>query len=92
MSFEIITVGDATTHGGKVISGSPDHDIDGRAIARLGDKVDCPGVYPGGRPHGVNKIVTAHAAVTIGGVAIAVDGCETECGCKLIGKSRASVK
>lgn len=27
MSLKIITVGDSTDHGGKVISGSPRHDI-----------------------------------------------------------------
>jgi uncharacterized Zn-binding protein involved in type VI secretion len=46
MSLKIITVGDKTDHGGTVISGSPNHDIRGRAIARLGDKVNCPLPYP----------------------------------------------
>lgn len=35
MSLKIITVGDSTDHGGKVISGSPTHDVDGKAIARV---------------------------------------------------------
>jgi uncharacterized Zn-binding protein involved in type VI secretion len=48
MSLKIITVGDKTDHGGTVISGSSTHDIHGQAIARLGDKVDCPQSYPGG--------------------------------------------
>lgn len=48
MALKIITVGDKTDHGGTVISGSPDHDIGGRAIARLGDPVSCPQSYPGG--------------------------------------------
>ena len=52
MLLKIITVGDKTDHGGTVISGSPDHDIMGKAIARLGDKVLCPMPYPGGKPHG----------------------------------------
>ena len=34
MPLKIITVGDKTDHGGTVISGSPTHDIHGRAIAR----------------------------------------------------------
>lgn len=49
MSLKIITVGDKTDHGGTVISGSPNHDIRGRAIARLGDSVACPQSYPGGK-------------------------------------------
>ena len=91
MSLKIITVGDLTDHGGVVISGSPNHDIRGRAIARLGDKVDCPQPYPGGKPHGVNKIITAHDTLTVDGVSVAVEGCTTECGCKLIGSLPATV-
>lgn len=91
MSLKIITVGDKTSHGGKVISGSPVHDIAGKAIARLGDEVDCPDHYPGGKPHGVNKIITAHQTLTVDGIPVAVEGCETECGCKLIGSANASV-
>lgn len=91
MSLKIITVGDKTDHGGKVISGSPAHDIRGRAIARLGDKVDCPQFYPGGKPHGVNKIITAHDTLTVDGVPVAVEGCTTECGRKLIGNLHATI-
>ena len=91
MSLKIITVGDKTSHNGKVISGSPMHDIAGRAIARLGDKVDCPAHYPDGKPHGVNQIITAYTTLTVGGIPVAVEGCETECGCKLIGSVNASV-
>lgn len=91
MSLKIITVGDATDHGGKVISGSPTHDIGGKAIARLGDEVMCPQCYPGGTPHGVNKIITAHQTLTAGGIAVAVHGCKTACGCSLIGKVNATV-
>ena len=42
MSLKIIVVGDATDHGGKVISGSPLHDVDGKPVARFGDQVDYP--------------------------------------------------
>jgi uncharacterized Zn-binding protein involved in type VI secretion len=65
VSLKIITVGDKTDHGGTVISGAPNQNIHGRAVARLGDKVDCPQFYPGGKPHGINKIVTACNTVTI---------------------------
>lgn len=91
MSFKIITVGDKTDHGGTVISGSPAHDIRGRAIARPGDKVDCPQFYPGGKPHSINKIITAHDTLTVDGVPVAVEGDTTECGCKLIGSLPATV-
>jgi uncharacterized Zn-binding protein involved in type VI secretion len=91
MPLKIIVIGDSTDHGGKVISGSPLHDVDGKPIARLGDLVECPQFYPGGKPHGVNKIITAHATFSVGGIAVAVEDCVTECGCKLIGARRASV-
>jgi uncharacterized Zn-binding protein involved in type VI secretion len=91
VSLKIITVGDKTDHGGTVISGAPNQNIHGRAVARLGDKVDCPQFYPGGKPHGINKIITACNTVTINGVPVAVEGCTTECGCKLIGSQPASV-
>lgn len=91
MSLKIITVGDKTDHGGAVISGSPNHNIHGMAIARLGDEVECPRLYPGGKPHGVNKIITAHSSLTANGVSVAVEGCITECGCKLIGSLPATV-
>lgn len=91
MSLKIITVGDKTDHGGTVISGCSDHSIRGRAIARLGDEVACPQFYPGGKPHGINKITTAHNSLKVNGVSVAVEGCKTECGCKLIGTWPATV-
>ena len=91
MSLKIITVGDKTDHGGTVISGSPTHEARGRAIARLGDQVDCPQLYPGGKPHGINKIITACNSFTVNAVAVALEGCSTECGCKLIGELPATV-
>ena len=90
--LNIITVGDKTDHGGTVINGSSNHNIRGRAIARLGDQVACPLLYPGGKPHGLNKIVTAHSTLTIDGMPVAVEGCTTECGCKLIGSQPAMVE
>jgi len=74
-----------------VISASPLHDVDGKPIARRGDQVDCPRHYPGGKPHGVDKFITAHSTLSVGGIAVAVEGCVTECGCRLIGSLRASV-
>lgn len=91
MPMKIITVGDKTDHGGTVISGSSNHNIGGKAIARLGDKVACPQLYPGGKPHGINEIISAHNTLKVNGVPVAVDGCKTECGCKLVGSSPATV-
>ncbi|MFJ4293207.1 PAAR domain-containing protein [Cupriavidus sp. NPDC089707] len=91
MSLRIITVGDTTDHGGTVTSGSPTHTINGKPIARLGDVVACPQKYPDGRPHGINKIIEAHPTFSVGDLPVAVEGCHTECGCKLIASEAASV-
>ncbi|WP_350259793.1 PAAR domain-containing protein [Stenotrophomonas riyadhensis] len=45
----LIALGDKHTGGGTVITGSPDTDIDGIQVARIGDKAVCPlhkGVFP----------------------------------------------
>ena len=67
MSAQIITVGDVGDHGAVVITGSPTSKIRGRAIARLGDLVKCPGHYPDGRPHGINRIVRVSGTAKVGG-------------------------
>ncbi|MDN7718085.1 MULTISPECIES: PAAR domain-containing protein [Burkholderia] len=91
MALPIIVVGDTTSHGGRVISGSDIHTIGGKAIARLHDLVDCPEKYPDGKSHGINKIIEAHSTLTIGGERVALHGHHTECGCILIGSTATQV-
>lgn len=85
MPRRIIVLNDATTHGGKVITGAGQHTIEGRPIARLGDLVDCPQRYPGNRPHGVNKIIEGEPTLCLEGIPVALEGHHSECGCALIG-------
>lgn len=73
----VIIVGDKTSHGGKVLTGSAADRIDGKAIARVGDWVSC-------RKHGRNLIVEGSAVAMINGTPVAVEGCKTECGITLI--------
>lgn len=91
MSLRMIIVGDANDQGGQVVCGSPYHHIAGRAIARVGDLVFCPGHYPDGKSHGMNKIVEGHPTCRVDGIPVAVDGCRTECGCHLIGSGPSTV-
>ncbi|WP_071769746.1 PAAR domain-containing protein [Burkholderia ubonensis] len=91
MALQIIVVGDSTSHGGRVITGSDSHTVGGKRIARLHDLVDCPEKYPDGRPHGVNKIIEAHPTFTIGGERVALHGHHAECGCTLIGSTTAQI-
>lgn len=80
MSRPIIVVGDRTSHGGVVITGSPFTDVDGKAVARIGDKVTCPQ-----KGHGsVTTIVTGDLTAIIDGQQVARHGDKTACGAMLI--------
>lgn len=48
-------------------------------------------VYPGGVPHGVNPIIEGDEGFKIGGMAVALEGHHTQCGCQLIGSQPATV-
>jgi uncharacterized Zn-binding protein involved in type VI secretion len=91
MSLPIAVLGDATDHGGRIITGSNTHRVKGKAVARLHDLVDCPQRYPDGCPHGVNKIIEAHPTLSVGGVRVALHGHRTECGCALVSSTVARV-
>jgi uncharacterized Zn-binding protein involved in type VI secretion len=74
-----IREGDTTNHGGKVLNCSPDHQVDGRSIARLGDMVSCPkcgGVYP------IVQILPR--GMTMDGKPPAFEGDKTACGASLL--------
>lgn len=79
MGLPIVRLGDATSHGGKVISASPTHFIAEIGIARVGDMVACP---IGG--HGVNAIIEGSPTYLIGGRMVALHGHRSACGCSLI--------
>lgn len=80
MSRPVIVVGDRTSHGGVVITGSPFTDVDGKAVARIGDKVTCPQ-----KGHGsVTTIVTGDLTAIIDGQPVARHGDKTACGATLI--------
>lgn len=80
MSRPVIVVGDRTSHGGVVLTGSPFSDVDGKGIARIGDKVTCPQ-----KGHGsVTTIVTGDVTDMIDGSPVARHGDKTACGAMLI--------
>lgn len=56
MSRPIIVLGDKTDHDGTVIGASTTTDIDGKGVARVGDKVICP-------KHGPSPIITDRKSV-----------------------------
>ncbi|MGO4765776.1 PAAR domain-containing protein [Cupriavidus sp. 2KB_3] len=77
---DLIRLGDANDHGGKVVSASATMRYDGRAVARMGDSVSCPR-HPEVRP---NLIIEGDASMQDHGVPIARHGHRATCGCKLI--------
>jgi len=77
MTRPFICVGDTHSHGGAVVSGAPDSDIDGKPVARIGDRAVC-------RLHGSVVIASGDPNVTFDGKAVARDGDHLSCGALLI--------
>lgn len=77
MSKPFIVLGDKIDHGGAVISASPFTDIDGKSVARIGDKVVCS-------VHKATVIVSGDPTVIIDGQPVARHGDKTACGATLI--------
>lgn len=78
-------VGDPTSTGGKVITGSPFTDIDGKSVTRVTDKATCPthkGVFP---------IVDGDATIIIDGQPVALHGSKLACGCTVLSAQQISV-
>ena len=75
----IVSLGDITTHGGKVVTASSTMFINGVQVALVGDMVSCP--VPG---HGINKIIEGALTEMEEGVCVVVDNCLCACGCKVI--------
>ncbi|PPC62792.1 PAAR domain-containing protein [Pantoea sp. ICBG 1758] len=70
-------LGDATTHGGSVISASSMMYINGVRVALVGDTVSCP-------LHGTNRIQQGSPKIFDNGIQVVVHGCVCECGCTVI--------
>lgn len=79
-----IRLGDATDHGGQVISASSNMRINGRAVARKGDEVTCPR-HPDINP---NLIIEGFDRGTNNRTPIARHGYQAMCGCRLISSLR----
>jgi uncharacterized Zn-binding protein involved in type VI secretion len=71
--------GDASSHGGVVLSGASKVTIVGAPAARVGDSHSCPL-----RGHGTTPIASGSGKVTIQGAPAARTGDTTGCGASLI--------
>ncbi|AOI79136.1 MULTISPECIES: PAAR domain-containing protein [Burkholderia] len=81
----IIRVGDATSHGGQVVTGSAVSEVMGRPVARLGDTCVCP--IAG---HQACFIAEGDPKVIVDGKPAAFDGHKTSCGATLISSLASS--
>ena len=76
----VIRLGDATSHGGKVESVSATHfTVGGIAVARVGDVCSCPI-----KGHDNCTIAEGDPHHVIDGIAVAHDGHKTTCGATLM--------
>lgn len=75
----IIRIGDKTSGGGKVQSGSNKVKFGGIGIARKGDSVSCPQ-----KGHSPSFIAEGHPTMSDEGIPIAFHGYKCTCGCTLI--------
>jgi uncharacterized Zn-binding protein involved in type VI secretion len=74
-----IRVGDVTTHGGVVVTGSATLTEEGIPVSRKGDTVTCPLC----KPH-VFVIAEGDDACLDHGIPMAAEGHRTTCGAKLV--------
>ncbi|MCS7562582.1 PAAR domain-containing protein [Pseudomonas aeruginosa] len=83
---EIIRKGDRTDHGGSVLEGFPQTDLNGSPMAGVGHQVSCP------RCKGVFPIVEGSPVYKVDGTPVALHGMKTACGASLIASdSKGSV-
>ncbi|SDF86960.1 PAAR domain-containing protein [Paraburkholderia phenazinium] len=83
MTRRFICVGDKHSHGGNVVSGASQSDIDGKAIARVGDSAIC-------KIHGSVVIVSGDENVTFDGKAAAREGDRLSCDAILIAQQQST--
>jgi len=75
----VVRIGDKTTHGGMVLTGSATMLFGGIGVARKGDRVSCPL-----QGHGPTTIVEGNPDFLDQGVPVAFHGHKCGCGCTLI--------
>lgn len=83
----VIRLGDATSHGGKVVSTSGTAYVNRIAVARQGDACVCPMI---GHTHCV--IAEGDPMVLVDGIPVAFEGHKTSCGATLISSVFTTVK
>src|SRR5690606_24797020 len=78
MARNWIVVGDATSSGGHVVTGSAFTVVDGKGVARINDQAVCP-LHKGAFP-----IVDGDPTTIIDGQPVALHGSKLACGCSVL--------
>jgi len=73
MMPKVARIGDTHSHGGTIITGSPDHFDQGKAVARIGDSAICVA-------HGTVTIVSGSGTTKVNGIPVARIGDSLSCG------------
>jgi uncharacterized Zn-binding protein involved in type VI secretion len=76
----VARIGDTGSHGGAIVTGSPNVKVNGIPIARVGDTYACP-------IHGPNPIVQGSFKTTANNLQIARIGDPTACGANIVSGS-----
>lgn len=84
MGQPYIVVGDKTSGGGVVLTGAPTTVINGKPMARVGDRATCQ------KHRGIFSIKTGDPDWDIDGQAAARNGDKLDCGCVLIASQNLS--
>lgn len=85
MTRNWIVVGDPTSSGGRVVTGSPFTDIDGMPVSRVTDQATCP------RHKGAYPIVDGDSTMIVDGQPVALHGSSLACGCKVLSAQQMRV-
>lgn len=85
MSRMWVVLGDSTSSGGRVVSGSPFTDIDGKPVARVNDKATCP------QHKGAFPIVDGDPTTIVDGQPVALHGSKLACGCSVLAVQQGRV-
>jgi|GEM_PF-260286 len=78
-------LGDSTSSGGKVVTGSAFTDVDGKPVARVTDKATCP------KHQGTFPIVDGDPTTIIDGHPVALHGSRLACGCAVLAVQQVRV-
>lgn len=73
----VARITDQGSHGGEIVTGSPNTIVNGLLCARIGDTYNCA-------IHGPNPIVTGSPDVFVNGRAVARIGDSTACGAVIV--------